>query len=253
MRIMSIENVKPGMTVAKTVFGASCQNLLNAGTVLSEEYITRLKDLEVSSLYILDDNFGDIDIDDIVCDQTRLEAGNFVKDVMEHMKLGKGFDPGQAKRIINSVIEELLSSKELLVKLVDIRSISDYTYFHSVNVAVLSGIIGIGLGYSHLRMQELMIGSLFHDIGKTMLCDQVSCEPSSIEGEPSGDMKKHPLLGFEILKRNKNLSILSAHVAFQHHERYDGTGYPRKLAGPEIHEYAKIVAITNTYDLLTTD
>ena len=253
MRIMAIENVKSGMVVGKTVFGALHQNLLNTGTVLTNKYIKRLVDLGIVSLYIQDEYFEDIDIDDVICDQTRLDAGNFVKDVMDKMRLGKGFEPKECKKIINSLIDELLSSKELLIKLIDIRSVSDYTYFHSVNVAILSGILGISLGYTHLKLQELMVGALFHDIGKTVLYENISCQHSQVEGEPHDDFNQHPGLGFDILKKNKNLSILSAHVAFQHHERYDGKGYPRHLPGSEIHEYAKIVAIANAYDLLTTD
>ncbi|PKM80500.1 MAG: HD-GYP domain-containing protein [Firmicutes bacterium HGW-Firmicutes-14] len=254
MRIMSIQNVQPGMVLGKTVFGSSSKlQLLNAGTALTEEYIARLNELDVTSLYIVDENIGEVDIEDVVCDQTRLEAGKLAKDIMEKTRLGSSFDPCRVKNIINSIIDDLLSNKELLVKLVDIRTMSDYSYFHSVNVAILSGITGIGLGYSSSRLQELMIGALFHDLGKTLICDQMSCMHFLPEDETPAELKKHPELGFEVLRQNKSVSILSAHIALQHHEMYDGEGYPRKMTGSDIHEYARIVAIANIYDLLTTD
>lgn len=65
-------------------------------------------------------------------------------------------------------------------------------------------------------------------------------------------LRRHTFLGFELLRRQRNISLFSAHFALQHHERYDGNGYPRQLAGGEIHEYSRIVAITDVFDALTS-
>ncbi len=253
MKIMGIDNVTVGMVVSKTIYGTNGQNLLNAGTTLTEEYLNRLHDLGVMSLYITDANTDDVEIDDVVCEQTRTEAASLVKDITEKTRLGKGIDPRKVKQIINCIVDDLLSHREILIKLVDIRSVDDYLYFHSVNVAVLSSIVGIRLNYAQSKLQELMIGALMHDIGKTIIYDQTPDAINLFTLDHSSEMKKHPQLGFEVLQKNKNLSILSAHVALQHHERIDGQGYPRNLIGQEIHEYSKIVAITNAYDYLTTD
>lgn len=169
MKILSIDNVKPGMINGRTVMGFSNQNLLAAGTPLTEDYLARLKELGITSLYIIDEHTDDIEVDDIVCEQTRIEAGQLAKEIMDKTKLGKEIDHRRVKQIINLIIEDLLENKELLIKLIDIRSLNDYNYFHSVNVSILSGVIGIKLGYSNTKLQELMLGALFHDLGKTLL------------------------------------------------------------------------------------
>jgi HD-GYP domain-containing protein (c-di-GMP phosphodiesterase class II) len=127
-----------------------------------------------------------------------------------------------------------------------------YLFHHSVNVAVLAGVLGISKGYNQSQLADLGVGALLFDIGMTRLPKEL-CNHNGVLSE--GDrkrMQQHTEDGFNLLRTQHDVSLLSAHCALQHHERYDGTGYPRGLAQNDIHEYAQIVAICDVYDALTS-
>jgi putative nucleotidyltransferase with HDIG domain len=118
----------------------------------------------------------------------------------------------------------------------DSRSANMYLYNHSVGVCVLSVVTGMALGLDDLKLKTLAMGAILHDIGKSL--------------SPGPE---HTIHGFEILRNNKILNIMVGHVAYQHHEKYDGTGYPRQLKGEDIHLFAAITGVANFYDNLVTN
>jgi len=253
MRALSIDKIKAGMKVGRTIYSASGKVLLTAGMVLTDNYIKRLRELEIMSLYIVDDQLGEVEIDDIISEQTRREALLATREAMNVIKAGGHLDARKVNRVINDMIDEILANPNLVVSLVDIRAMNDYTFGHSVNVAVLSLIMGMAMGYDQLCLKNLATGALFHDIGKTMIPEELLHKVSPLEHEEYSEIQKHTTLGFEILRKIEGVSLLSAHVALQHHERINGDGYPRGLKGAEIHEFARIVAIAEVYDAMTTD
>ena len=130
----------------------------------------------------------------------------------------------------------------MLVNLTDIRTNDNELFVHSVNVCIISIIVAIQLGLDPKRIQELAIGALMHDLGKVLPEQQ---EAEEFQGG-------HTWKGFNYLRKIKDISTLSAHVALTHHEHVDGTGFPRKLKGEDIHFLSKIVAVANHYDNLIT-
>jgi HD-GYP domain-containing protein (c-di-GMP phosphodiesterase class II) len=145
---------------------------------------------------------------------------------------------------IDTLLDEVMRNKDVLVQLSDIRTKDNEMYVHATNVCMMSVLVGISMGLNQSQLKELAIGALLHDIGKVeLICD-----------DESDDMKKHHTWrGFEILKNKREYSLLIAHVAFQHHEEPNGEGTPRKLSGDQIHLYAKITAVANMYDNLLFD
>ena len=253
MRRILLENVSSGMKLAKPLYSADGQILLNSGLELTERYVKRLKDVDVTYIYIEDDITKDIDIPDIISEQTRVEAVATAKTIMEKIKLGKKVDATLAKQTTNKLVDELCRNYGTLMNFVDMRTKNDYLYGHSVSVCILSVLTGISLGYDELRLRDLGVGALLHDIGKTQIASDILNKNGRLTVEEIEEVKKHPWLGFEILRKNPDISLMSAHCAFQHHERFDGSGYPRGLKGKEIAEYAHIVAIADVYDALTAD
>jgi HD-GYP domain-containing protein (c-di-GMP phosphodiesterase class II) len=112
---------------------------------------------------------------------------------------------------------------------------------------------GISLSYHDLKLKELGIGALLHDIGKTKIDISILNKEEDLTREEFIEIKKHSEYGFNILRQYPDVSLLSAHIAFQHHERWDGKGYPRQLDGDKILEYARIVAVADVYDALLAD
>lgn len=253
MRRILLENVTSGMKLAKPLYSADGKVLLNAGLELKERYIGRLRNLEVTYVYIEDDLTADIDVPDVVSEQARVEAVASAKQVMDQVKFGRKVDAGQAKRIANTLVDELCRNSGTLVNFVDMRTKVDYLFNHSVSVCILATMTGISLGYDELRLRDLGVGALLHDVGKLMVPQEIVNKTDRLSLSELEEVRKHPQYGFDILRKNPDVSLMSAHCAYQHHERYDGSGYPRQLTSNAIHEFAQIVALADVYDALTSD
>jgi len=125
-------------------------------------------------------------------------------------------------------------------------------YMHSLNVCVYSTLLGIAYGYNRDEQSTLGLGALLHDVGKTRIPMDVLLKPGNLSNAEFSEMKRHTEQGFKLLKDEPNIPLLAAHCAFQHHERMDGSGYPRGIRGNEIHEYAKWIGIVDSYDAMTS-
>jgi HD-GYP domain-containing protein (c-di-GMP phosphodiesterase class II) len=253
MRRISIDYAEPGMVVARNVFNSDGKVLLAAGMTLKQSYIKRIKNLGIQTIYIKDKNIGDLEIPDVISEETRVATIKTVKSVFTEIQSAKKVDIEPIQAIVNNILDELLQNKNILIHLTDVRCYDDYTFGHSVNVCLLSLLTGMSLGYSHQQLHWLGIGALLHDLGKTLIDWDVINKTSKLTSEEYEEVKKHAEYGFDILRQIPGIPLLSAHVAYQHHEKYDGSGYPRRLAGKEIQEFARITAVADVYDALLAD
>lgn len=242
MKRVYLENVQPGMVLAKTITAPNGQVLLSQGTVLNEKYIRHLDSLGVIFIFIQNELTEDAEPEEAITDKTRSETQIAVKECFENLIKGDKIDVFEVSQQVASILDELLSNPNVLFEISQISISSELTFSHSVNVCILSLLTGLTLGYNQLQLRDLGIGAILHDIGKTV-----------INPKEKNEYQKHPSLGFQILRQYKELNLLAAHVPFQHHEHFDGTGYPRGIKAQDITEYARIVAYANFYDNLITD
>jgi len=156
------------------------------------------------------------------------------------------------RNVFGQIMQDLVNRQDVMVSLTNIQVADGYLFQHSVNVAILAGIMGLARGYNRNQLEELGMGALLFDIGMTRLPKELLNKKVPLTPEERALMEKHTEEGFNIIRAQHDISLLSAHCAFQHHERYDGSGYPRKLKGDAIHEYAQIVALADVYDALTS-
>lgn len=252
MRAVPVEVVQPGMVVAKTIYGEHSKILLARGVALTEQYIYRLKELGIMSLYVTDETLGDIEVPETISEQTRVETMNLTREAFGNVRMNKKINVQKVNQIVDRIIEEILSRKNFMQCLLDIRALNNFTFAHSVNVTVLALITGIGIGFARDKLKQLAVGALFHDIGKIGLPEDLLVK-AELTVEEEAEVRKHPEAGFEILRKIDGVSLLSAHVAYQHHERFNGAGYPRGLNDSGINQFARIVAVADNYDNLTTD
>lgn len=253
MRRLLTDKLQPGMVTARPIYNSDGRILLHSGIVLDLNYIVRLADLGILSVYVQDEIFGEVEVHDIVSDLTRSETIKIIKQNFANLEQKQRLNIRQVQKTVDNVIDEVLLNHNVLINLSDIRAFDDYTFGHSVNVCVLSIVTGISMGYNDLKLKELGIGALLHDIGKTMIETELLNKPGDLTYQEFQQIKNHTEYGFDILRQYNELSILSAHIAFQHHERWDGRGYPRGLAAQSIHEYARIVATADIFDALMAD
>ncbi|MEG6586543.1 HD-GYP domain-containing protein [Dendrosporobacter sp. 1207_IL3150] len=254
MQRISTNNLRPGMIVAKNIYSADGQLLLCAGVALTAAYIRRLHQLDIPSIYIKAENFPDIEIPELLCEQTRVQAVKNIQKAFENVRLSHKVDVEAVQPVVKSIVAEIIKNRSAMIHLTDIRLYDDYTFAHSVNVCALATMIAVTRGYSQTRIEELALGALLHDIGKTVIPLDVLNKPGKLDGDELTVMQSHSEVGFELLRKScADMSVVPMHVAYQHQEKFDGSGYPRGLASYDIHEYARIVAIADVYDALTSD
>ncbi|HEY5524439.1 MAG TPA: HD-GYP domain-containing protein [Clostridium sp.] len=268
MRIIPIECIRDGSFLGKTIYDDSGRVLLKKGAELTDAILNKVKELQMLSLYILDE-YSEGEVDDIIKPELRQKTiailkGTFANisrfnsvnniDVTNRKVTKQDLEYFQA---INSIAEELLenilSNKNILVNLVDIKSMDNYTYQHCVNVAILSLIMGIGLKLPKRALINLCVGALVHDIGKVFVSKEITNKKGPLTSDEYGLMKEHPKKGYDYLSKYYELNSVCKIITLQHHERVDGGGYPEGLNQDKINYLSKIVSIADVYDALTSD
>lgn len=260
MLLLPIQLCQPGMRLGKPIFNDEGLILLNEGMELTPTIVQRLEQFGINQVYIEDPRTDDIVLRDVVSQETRARAvaevrstfgrlmdASFRKKSMNGLQLGRTFKP-----VIDTILDDITSNVDAMMMLANIHASDHYLFQHSVDVCIYAAIMGQASGYSRDELFNLAIGALLHDIGKTQLPDHLLQKPGRLTPEEYEKVKTHTTLGFQMLKDEPNIPLLSAHVAFQHHERLNGSGYPRAIEGEEIHEYARWVGLADSYDAMTT-
>ena len=271
MRLIPTNCIKEGNYLAKTMYDTQGRVLLSAGVKLTATILRWVEQNGLVSLYI-NDQYSEGEIEDVIKPELRLRAVKALKDSFDDIvKYNEYKDKAvteQQKRVaasikfqntnnltklVDDIIEQVLDQKNILINLVDIKSMDNYTYEHCVNVIILSIIIGVELKLDRKRLYDLAIGAMLHDVGKVFIPKDVLQKPGSLTSEEYDIIKTHSVKGYDYLKDDVCVSIVSRIVALQHHEKIDGSGYPDGVKGDKIHEFARIVAIADVYDALTSD
>jgi HD-GYP domain-containing protein (c-di-GMP phosphodiesterase class II) len=261
MHIVATHLLQPGAKLGKSIYRSNGSVLLAEGKELTAAMIHRLQSLGVTQVYVKDPRTDDILIEDVVSDETRTRAVKVVYDTFTEMiearkwsrmltnnRLGREF-----RRVFEDILYDLQSNRQVMLNLTQIHTTDHYLYSHSVNVGIYSAVLGMSLGLNRDQLLDLGIGAILHDIGKTMIRQEVLFKPGKLTDEEYEHIKEHSMLGYQILKEQPDIPLLSAHCALQHHERLDGSGYPRGLKGEEIHLYGQIVGVADVYDALTSN
>ncbi len=258
MRRIPTTSLLPGMKVGHSIYNSRGEMLINRGVVLNNRYINSLLKLGIPVIYIIDEDLPEFYVEDVIDERTRTETVNLARKILKGTPTARSpLDNSlltQAKTKISDIIDELLQNNSIMVNMVDIRSLNDYLFSHSVNVCVLSLITGISLNYDRNKLMDLGMGALMHDIGKTLLPSQILNKPGALTQEEFEVIKHHPEYGYSILNNGSRcIKKICATIALQHHERGNGEGYPKGLYKDSIHELSQIVGIADIYDAITAD
>ncbi len=252
--------LRPGMEVAKRVTYGNNAPLLNTGVKLQMEYIQQLKKLNINAIYIHDDLIPDIEIEDVILDQTRDRAVSLVQSAMSGMQdedtknYSRLFDiKGELLEVLDDIVGQLLNSNNLVMNLADIRHTDNYTFSHSVNVAVLSIMTSISMGLRRSELKDIGLGAFLHDLGKVLVPLPILNKPGRLSEDEMAEMMKHPVYGMELVKTRHIFNGPSLSIIHNHHERINGSGYPRGLPEDEVELYPKICAVADVYDALVSD
>ena len=255
---LPVKKLKKGMIIAQSIYNQHGASYLVKGQPINPHYIEQLDKIGIPTVTVTSENpnFQLEPPEDIVQETTRVDAIQKVYDAFQSVEESGRLNADTMQDVSDRILFDVLQHKENLVQLTDIRLHDTYTFAHSVNVAILSAMLGMLCRYSKKDLQLLTLGALLHDLGKVGVPSEILNKTSRLDTNEFDVIKGHPLAGsFRIHEMEHMLpspSILAA-VASQHHEHVDGRGYPRGLAGDQIHRFAKIVAIADVYDALTSE
>ncbi len=173
-----------------------------------------------------------------------------IEDLFENPDVNQALD--ESRPIIRDFMSLMDSSPEAMGYLISLSGHDFYTYNHSLDVGIYSLGLGQALSFSDHDLEELGVSALFHDIGKRNVQLDILCKKGPLSEAEWEQMRKHPQYGLMILNQNPNISDSMKAACYEHHESWSGNGYPQQLVAQEIHPFARIVAITDTYDAMTT-
>lgn len=260
MRLVPIEYVREGNFLAQSLFNDNGQILLSKGVILNNRLILKIKEAGFLYLYI-NDNKNEEVINDVIKPEIRQKAIASIKKIYTaidqengiHSQKRFNYTVTDLKNVIEGIVDDMFAEKNIMIQLVDIRNLDNYTYSHSVNVAILSLVIGISYGLNKNDLYDLTLGALLHDIGKMFIPEDLLKKPGALTMDEFNIVQQHSLRGFNYMKDELNINAKSRIISLQHHEKIDGTGYPYKLKDKEINLFSKIVSIADVYDGLTSD
>lgn len=255
---LPVKRLKEGMIIAQSVYNNHGGSYLVKGNPLSTSYIDKLNKIGIPTVNVTspDPNFKILPPDDIVQEHTRINAIQKVYDTFTAVEASGRLDARSLQNVSEQIIFDVIDRKENLVQLTDIRLHDTYTFAHSVNVAILSAMLGLLCHYSKNDLLILTLGALLHDLGKIDVDADILNKSTRLRHDEFEIIKKHPLAGAKrihaMAARLPSPDIL-ADIAAQHHEHIDGSGYPHGLSSNKIHPFSKLVAIADVYDALTSE
>lgn len=187
-----------------------------------------------------------------VAKRSRAGLRRYLDQALEDVRLGRSISAEHARATVHHLVEEIATHESAALWLTQLKSKDEYTVIHSLNVCVLSIAFGHHLGLDARQLELLGMGALLHDIGKTRIPDAVLNKPGRLSSDEFEVVRRHPVDG-HAMATAAELPREVLEAVLYHHERIDGRGYPEGLSGTEIPLLARIVAIADVYDAITSD
>ena len=256
MRYIPTEQVKAGMVLGKTIYGVGGKMLLVEQSIIKEEYIKRLNHIGIQGCYIQDDFSKEIEINDIITPELKNKAVCYIKgmflehsdDYKENLKISIDL-----QNLMSELVDQIVENKDVQVNIIDLKNYDEYTYLHSINVAVIAVVTGVALGLSKEELNLLGISGILHDVGKRFISKEILNKEEKLTKEEIKQIRDHSKDGYHYIRENFNLPIKSYIGILDHHERYDGSGYPNRKEGQKISLFGRILAVVDVYDALVSN
>ena len=176
-----------------------------------------------------------------------------VHSLMDDIRLGNKLNVTETNKAVNRMVESIIRNPDAFMWLSKLKSIDGYTYGHSIDSSALAVAFGRHLVFSKKELQDIAIGVLLCDIGKMQVPQEILTKPGRLTEHEFELVKKHVEYSVELMKQTNGISEASIEIAYTHHERYNGNGYPQGLKGEQIPIYGRMAAIVDCYDAITSE
>ncbi|MBN2159107.1 MAG: HD-GYP domain-containing protein [Spirochaetes bacterium] len=282
MRKIPVEELRPGMVYDKPIYVDSNNMLITANSPIKEADIKKLmtwgiSEVETSGILVkrvapgseqlqakiekapdkspesesekkIVTDYNDLLKKRKVLLEVHSRARNTVDAAYKSIRNNIPFDTRDLEDAVQAIVKLLKENSNVFLFLYGLDEGRDYTLTHSVNVTFYSLIIGLALKYSPIKLNDLGLGTMLIDAGMVKLPVYIIHKQSNLTEQEYNQIKTHPLLGYKALKDLGKIKENSALISLQHHEQFDGKGYPRGLRGNDIDEFARIAAIADSYE-----
>ncbi len=185
--------------------------------------------------------------------RVQTEATAMVTSMFQESRMGKAIEAEKALPMVNDIYLSVVRNQDALISLTRLKTKDDYTYMHSVAVAALMIALGRQLGLEEELVKSLGMAGLLHDIGKMKVSNDILNKPGRLTDEEFEAIKTHPERGWQLLKAGEGVDDIALDVCLHHHERMDGKGYPERLDSEQLSLYAKMGAVCDVYDAITSN
>ncbi len=269
MRREAIDKIKDGDTVAINIYSVNGKDLLKKDTVVRDFHMEKLRLYRIPFLYVKDEETTINYVFDMGLRAELLRVlACFCESEGENAEILKRYNVDEINKFLsynnergnkiayghifkyfmNEMLKSLKAEKELYYDFIDYRNVETYFYFHMVNACCLSMLLGYKMKLDDKELIDLGVGGLLYDL-KMQLYNFVH-ESKELDALERDEMEQHTILSFDALRKIYGISAVSASIGYQHHERIDGSGYPKQLKGDDISVMGKIVAVADVYDAL---
>ena len=258
LEILEVSSEIVGKRLGQKLFNSKGNLLLGLGTEILSLHHSHIKAVGYRSVYVANGQPVDLDsIGHILSEKTLVKTPMIVKEIYNQLMSTKKIQVSDGKKRLNELADSLIKAVNTQLphppNLLDLKRQGDYLYQHAVNVAAYSILLGQRLQYHQIKLFDLAVAALVHDLGTMFIDPDLLNTPTELDEKEFEQIKQHTVLGFQHLGRKCFMKGLITIVALQHHERFDGSGYPSGLQGAKIHEYSQIVALSDLFDAYTSD
>ena len=250
---IAVEKCQIGMKIAETIFNNYGGIIVSQDSILDHHTIKKLQMLDISKIKIYELSNENIEENGEGFKIKYDAQVENVKDIIKDISAGKNLEMEKINIIVDSVVGSVKENRDIVSCINEVRDADEYTYTHCMNVSLLSMMIGKWLKLDQKKIQDLAYTGILHDIGKAKIDPAILNKPGKLNDEEYEEIKKHVVYGYRLIENIPDVSKNIALGVLMHHEREDGTGYMLKATGEQIHEYAKIVAVADVYDAMTSN
>ncbi|MDR3589618.1 MAG: HD domain-containing phosphohydrolase [Negativicutes bacterium] len=238
-------NIKPGMIVSRDVYNDSGLFLMAKDSVVNQLCLKRLSSMDVQFVYVAPTPAALVEV-------THLETTHYTRQTLAGFDQTHSLNVAGMDRLLEKTMGNILDNSHILPHLTDIRLQDMSTFIHSINVCLISTSIGVRLQLEERELYRLGLSALLHDVGMASISADILTKKDRLTASEWKTLQAHTNLGDTRLAADAAVPEACRLVAVQHHENYDGSGYPQGLSGESIHPYSRITTVADTYDSMVS-